>query len=281
MKRTALVASACTVSLLAGTACAEDEPADDLTAEDAGQQEDGTGSGEGEAQGEDSVPTFGEIHEEMWDAMLEAETVSLQGRVEADEANLDEIFDELDDDAEGTLHITGATDGSNSEMEFSAGDDYSFTLRSVDGSDYVRGEDFAELLISSLDDDVVEAAGEDTIRGIVEDRWVDLTAEGGAVPSVAELIEDMRDDIDSDDIAEITGELEERDGHEVYVYTDEDGEDEIVVAAEGAPYLLELRLGDDYQFTFSEWNEAETPEAPEDALTDDELIDQVIAEAGW
>lgn len=229
---------------------------------------------------EPAVPSFSQIQDRMWDAMLTAETVSIDGEVEASEADVDEIFEEIDEDATGDLTITGSVDGSASEMTFNAGE-VSFTQRAVDGAEYFRGEDFATLLMSELDGDFADLVEAEFIDSVVADQWVQFsTDDGGAVFSAEDFITTWQRELEDDGVGTLPGTEETRDGTPVYVYATEDGSTEFVVAADGAPYLLEMH-DDESHYLFSEWNEAQRPEEPENVITVEEIFVAIAQDNGW
>jgi len=234
---------------------------------------------EAEEQGP-QVPTFGAIQERMWDAMLTADTVSIEGEVQASEADVDELFEEIDEDETGDLSIVGAVDGSDSEMSFTAGD-VSFTQRAIDGAEYFRGEDFASLLVSELDDDFAELVEEDFISDFVADQWVQFsTDDGGAVFSAEDFITTWQRELEGEDVSALQGTQETREGSAVYTFATADGSTEFVVAAEGAPYLLEM-TDEESSYVFSDWNEAERPDEPENVTTVEEIFVAIAQENGW
>lgn len=223
---------------------------------------------------------FGEIRGEAFEAMLAAESVTITGEVEAGEADLDEMFDGIDEDTSGHLEISGAADGSESQMSFSAGGS-SFTQRAVDGDEYFRGEDFAALLVSELDDDVADLVEEDFIAEVVADQWVEFDdAQDPSVFSAHEFIATWQQELENENVSAMEGASETREGRQVWVYTADAGESEFVVAAEGEPYLVSIRDGDSY-YHFDEWNSSEAPEPPENVITLQELFEAIAQEQGW
>lgn len=244
-----------------------------------------TGCGGNPFQGDPSdaepqVPSFGEIQDRMWEAMLTADTVSIKGEIEAAEADVDQMFDGIDEEDTGDLLITGAVDGSDSEMTFTAGD-VTFTQRAIDGVEYFRGEDFAALLMSEMDEEITDLIEEDFVTSVVAEQWVQFSTDGaGAVFSAQDFIDTWARELDGEELAGLDGAAETRDGEEVYVYVTEDGATELVVAAAGAPYLLQMR-DEDSRYDFSDWNQTQRPEAPENVMTLDDIFDAIAAEHGW
>lgn len=255
-----------------GPAPATEEPGEGTEA--------GTGGGQAEAPTE--APSFGEIQDEMWEAMLAADSVTIEGEVEAAEADLDELFEGIDEDAVGDIRISGSLDGSDAEMSYSAGEGNTFTQRTVEGTEYFRGEDFGALLLDELDDEVAELIDEDFLNSVMEDQWVEFSADGsGSAYSAEDVFTGWQADLAGEDLDGLTGEVQERDGEHVFVYTvEEDDEREYVVAAQGEPYLLAWQ-DEDSRYVFSEWNEAGEPEEPENVITLDEIFEAIAEEQGW
>ncbi|WP_146341360.1 hypothetical protein [Nesterenkonia sp. NBAIMH1] len=128
-----------------------------------------------DAAAPESAPVFGDIRQEAFDSSLAAESVTVTGEMEAGEAELDELFGEIDEEDSGQLEILGALDGTASQMSFSAGTT-SFTHRVVEGDEYFAGEEFAQLLAAELndeddvDEDEDEAASPRTTRPLSRPR---------------------------------------------------------------------------------------------------------------
>lgn len=230
--------------------------------------------------GTEEPPTFGEVRDEAFTAMLEADSVDILGEVEAGDAELDELFDGIDEDTSGQLQISGELDGSQSEMRFSAGGS-SFTQRAVEGEEYFRGEDFAALLVSELDDDVADLVDEEFIAEVVADQWAQFDdAQDPSVFSAEDFITTWQQELEGEEVSEMEAEPETRGDQSVWVYTADGGDSEFVVAAEGEPYLLSIRDGDSH-YQFSDWNDSPAPEVPEDVITLDEIFDAIAEEQGW
>lgn len=235
--------------------------------------------GDPHQQGDSQPPEFGEVRQEVFSTMLAADSVTITGEVLAGEADLDELFEGLDDDTAGELAISGALDGTDSEMSFSAGGS-SFTQRAVDAQEYFHGEDFAALLVSELDDEVSELVEQEFIEETIGDSWVMFDDAEGSVFSAEEFISTWESELSGADVDAMTAETGERDGQQVWVYTADGGDSEYVVAAEGDPYLLGITDADS-QYTFTDWNASESPEAPESVITLDEIFDAIAEEQGW
>lgn len=236
--------------------------------------------GEGAAAEADAPPAFGDLHREIFEAMLSAESVTISGEVEAGDADVDELFDDIDGETAGQLEISGALDGTESQMSFTAGGS-SFTQRAVEGREFFRGEDFAALLVSELDDEVTEVVNEELIEEIVADQWVQFDdAEQPSVFSAEDFITTWRDELDGDEVGTMTAESDTHDGEPVWVYTADGGDSRFVVAASGDPYLLAIS-DEDSSYEFAEWNESPLPDVPEQVITLDEIFDAIADEQGW
>lgn len=229
--------------------------------------------------GASDPPGFEQVRQEMFEVVLAAESVTITGEVEAGDAELDELFDGIEDDTTGQLSISGALDGSASQMSFSAGGS-SFTQLALDGQEYFRGEDFAALLASELDDDVAELVDEEFIDDVVADQWVLFDEAEGSVFSAEDFLVTWQDELNDHDPQDMTAASETREGQEIWVYTEEEGEREYVIAAEEEPYLLAI-TDEDANYALSEWNASEAPEPPENVITLDEIFDAIAEEQGW
>lgn len=230
--------------------------------------------------GTEEPPNFGEVRDELFAAMLAADSVNILGEVEAGDAELDELFDGIEEDTSGQLQVSGELDGSQSEMRFSAGGS-SFTQRAVEGEEYFRGEDFAALLVSELDEEVAELVDEEFIAEVVADQWVQFDdAQDPSVFSAEDFITTWQQELEGEEVSGMEAESETRDGQSVWVYTADGGDSEFVVAAEDEPYLLSIRDGDSH-YQFSDWNDSPAPEVPEDVITLDEIFDAIAEEQGW
>lgn len=235
--------------------------------------------GDADPQTDAAPPAFGEIREDVFASMLAADSVTITGEVEAGEAELDELFAGLDDETAGELAISGALDGTDSEMSFSAGGS-SFTQRAVGGQEYFHGEDFAALLVSELDDEVAELVDQEFIEEVIADSWVMFDDAEGAVFSAEEFIATWQSELTGDDVDAMTAQVEDREGQQVWVYAADGGESQYIVAAESDPYLLEIRDGES-QYTFTEWDDSASPEVPDSVVTLDEIFDAIAEDQGW
>ncbi|WP_147108082.1 hypothetical protein [Nesterenkonia populi] len=223
-----------------------------------------------------AAPVFGEVREEAFETSLAAESVTVEGEIEAGEADVDELFGEIDEGESGQLEITGDLDGTASQMSFSAGES-SFTQVVVDGEEYFAGDEFAQLLAAELNDDdedeeEADSVSSDDVAEIIDDAWVQFP-DAESVYSAQDVLTTWQEELADGEYDELEAEEDIRDGEDVWIYTEDDLS--IVVAAGDEPLILEISDGAN-TYAFDEWNESEAPEAPEDVIT----IDEILEEAG-
>ena len=228
----------------------------------------------------DEPPAFGEIRQDAFDVMLSADSVTISGEVEAGDADLDDLFDGIEEDTTGELQISGAADGTASQMSFAAGGS-SFTQRAIDGDEYFRGEDFAALLVSELDDEASELIEQEFIAEVVADQWVQFDdAEDPSVFSAEEFITTWQQELDGEEAEQMQAEADSRDDQRVWVYSADSGESEFVIAAGDEPYVLAIRDADSY-YEFTDWNASDAPEPPENVITLDGIFAAIAEDQGW
>lgn len=276
--------------MLALSACA-DVGGDGDADEDAQTGENGDEATDGEA--EDEVPVFEDIADDIFDAMEAQDNVTIVGEGAIWEDEVDDLTEDGDADAEQSFTVRGDIGGEDSEVDMLMGGE-SMNIISVDGQVFVP----STLVSLSLHAEA-EAYGEedlvdwDALNSDLEGTWMDgstmyltggFTADDMEEMSVSTILEEFRegfeDETDEDDDEDglgsfgeaPEGELDERDGQEVWVYSEDDTE--VVVAAdEEEPLLLTVESvdedGNDVLLTFDDWNETEV-EAPEDGDVLDE-----------
>lgn len=283
--------------LLALSACANvggDDDAEDTedgqeqAAEDQDADQDGEDADADPAEEEeDEIPLLGEIVEDSFAAMDEAESVTLTGDGQGDilgddfddiEDDLDVDDDEDDDDADEELDslsmvVTGTVDGESTVLEMEL-DGMTIEMLQVGGTAYMSGE----AAVTALEAE--GAAAEFDLDGIADEvagRWIDTGQADeditirGFLDSMQESYEEGGGEIPDD--ADTEGELTEYDGQEAWHYTN--GETDIYFAADPeAPYLLAVEGEDEtdgpFEIALTDWNEAEVPEEPQG----DELISE-------
>ncbi|WP_261624379.1 hypothetical protein [Nesterenkonia marinintestina] len=242
------------------------EASEDLTA----------GLAEGEA------PELAEIEDHLWETMLEAESVTISGTSPLGDSQLDDYFaevvEDVDEDTPAELSVAGTLDGSASESHIRIGEDLDLTVITVGGRTYLKGEDFAHITALSSSHENAEFVDQSVIDEVLAGRWIDLgSAEEMASLSPQSLLEQWRDTL-FEDVEDITGEAEQQDGEEVWVYTSADGGTTYVVSADDEPHLVGVDDGDT-SLTLTDWDETEPVEAPEDSLTMDEVTQALIDSA--
>lgn len=248
------------------------------------------GNGNGGANGEvseeelEDVPALSEIEETMWDSMESSESVTIIAAPEDLDA------DELE---QMGLQFNNATfygnlDGSASAFAF--GEDEATDAVVVFGDEGYMSVDFMFSLFSGMMAGQAPDEEQELIDGVaseLEGYWIDQSEEYDPENdpfSVEAVLSEARDSW-FDDTGEITseaygeeGELDERDGEPVWIYSD--GDSELVVEANpDAPRILEATEGED-SVTFSDWDSTEAPERPAgDEIIDEEDFDQLLQEA--
>ncbi|WP_157075400.1 hypothetical protein [Nesterenkonia jeotgali] len=281
------------LTLLALTACGDDEatsesaPAAEQT-DDAGETQDVATSEPAETEegaaveGDDApeeAPAIAEINEDIWESSLNQDSVSVSADV-----LLSAIGEGAETLGEGTYGESG--EGEVIQVELSGdmeGDGYTYTI--ADG--LIDLLVFSDMALQSTDSVVAEyeslqeegqGASPEELREAVEAEgdWVDITSLAPQFETPREFIENLRAGMmassDGEDLSDwdATGEADTRDGEDVWVYSDEGGEEslEIVVRADSEePVLMEIRgdnAGQETSVTFTSWNEADAPDRPAD-----------------
>lgn len=288
------------ITLLALTACdddatsasapeteqANDEQAETEPADAESETQDETSGEPGETDeeastGEDSdsreAPGIEEIHEDIWDSSMNQDSVSISADVllsaigEGSEALEQEADAETGEEEVVQVELSGAMDG----------DGYTYTI--ADGViDLVV---FSDVALQSADSVVAEyegyqeegqGASPEELREAVEAEgdWVDITSLASQFETPQEFIENFRAGMmassDGEDLSDwdAQGEVDTHDGEEVWVYSEEGEEEslEIVVRADtDEPVLMEIRAnnaGQETSITFTDWNEADSPDRP-------------------
>lgn len=281
------------ITLLALTACGDDAatsesaPAAEQTDDAGDTQDDATSepaeTEEGAAVEEDDAPeeapAIAEIHEDIWESSLNQDSVSVSADV---------LLSAI---GEGAETLGEGADGESGEdeviqVELSGdmeGDGYTYTI--ADG--LIDLLVFSDMALQSTDSVVAEyeslqeegqGASPEELREAVEAEgdWVDITSLAPQFETPGEFIENLRAGMmassDGEDLSDwdATGEADTRDGEDVWVYSDEGGEEslEIVVRADSEePVLMEIRgdnAGQETSVTFTSWNEAAAPDRPAD-----------------
>lgn len=286
------------VALLTLTACGgggDDAATETPEAEQAAAEENESESGatqdeEAEVAEEDiqDAPTIGEIDESIWESSLNQDSVTISAEVPASSLG-------------AATEDATPTEGENIQIELSGnmdGDGYSYTINETLG-DYLIFSDQAFQTVDSVIEEYAQAQVEDQgpspeeLRREVETEgeWVDITSLAAQLETPSLFIENFRTSMLSsagiEDLSEwdLEPELDTRDGEDVWVYSEETADATIqfvVKADEAEPLLMEVHSeteGQETLVTFSDWNEVEEPERPEEDVVISEEDFMSIAES--
>jgi len=286
------------VALLTLTACGgggDDAATETTEAEQAAAEENESESGatqdeEAEVAEEDiqNAPTIGEIDESIWESSLNQDSVTISAEVPASSLG-------------AATEDATPTEGENIQIELSGnmdGDGYSYTINETLG-DYLIFSDQAFQTVDSVIEEYAQAQVEDQgpspeeLRREVETEgeWVDITSLAAQLETPSLFIENFRTSMLSsagiEDLSEwdLEPELDTRDGEDVWVYSEETADATIqfvVKADEAEPLLMEVHSeteGQETLVTFSDWNEVEEPERPEEDVVISEEDFMSIAES--
>lgn len=298
------------VGMLTMTACvgiddqeAPEEEQDDVDQDEAEDDTDAAGQDADQDAEEDALaeaPVLEDIEDDIWEASLDQESVSLriaQDQMVGGSEELEDIddIDDIDDDDEDDDPLQdeediedSAEDDGEIELRYSGemtgeGSAMDFTLGDVDGMEfqgeyltfgetiYQSTEGFiTDLLVGAPED--VEVPDPDDIEDAFELNWVDHSDFQTTLNHTAEqYLEEIRDNLDlllgEDELADLDAEASEgtHEGEDVWIYETDEVEI-IVLADEEEPLLLHVDVdydGIESSIEFSEWNESEEPEEPD------------------
>ncbi|GAA1144831.1 hypothetical protein GCM10009672_15000 [Nesterenkonia lutea] len=254
-----------------------------------GAEDQGIPSDEIAADEDDQQPAdLAEIEEEIWESSMSQESVNIQVLAGLERGH--ELFGYAPDffEAEGEsfeMQVTGEIEG-DSVTELNYVPDFQ-VLTSGDET-YQTVEAFVfdyEAQVPPEVDPEPDAAQLDAELS-AEGEWVDVTDSEPAVPRTpAALLELLRTELEESlgvsslSELELASAVDTREGENVWVYSDEQVE-LAVLADEGSPQLVGVTIfGEDQDFTatFTQWNEAEAPEAPaDDLIIDQEQLQEIL-----
>ncbi|MCH8563730.1 hypothetical protein LTI14_10985 [Nesterenkonia sp. YGD6] len=283
------------IAALALAGCGEEDPREAENPQENvdtdGAEDQGVTSDEiAENEDDEQVADLAEIETEVWESSLEQESVSITMAAGLERGH--ELFgyapEFFEGDDEGfELSVTGELEGdAATELNYSPnfqvltfGDD---TFQSVEAFVFDYEAQVPPEVEPEVDAEELSAALS------AEGEWVDVSDAEPAVPRTPDaLLELLRAEVtetlDVDSLAELDldSSLDTRDGQNVWVYSNEDVE-LAVLADEGSPQLMGLRLpgeDQDLEVTVTDWDEAETPEEPEDeAVIDDEQLQGILSD---
>lgn len=267
------------VALLVLTACGDNDEADESSEDGAqgevdpeGAQDQGHEPDEIAEDEDGDPPQIEEIADDIWNTMENSESAVMEATRPLDPEELEGLAEpeDVDDDATLRERYSGQADGSAltvlREAEGAEAEYITF-----DGETYLRGEHELEAFLDQYPGEFEEAE----LRQEFEGKWVEYTDFFPEGFSITEQLAVFRESFEEfGGFGELEGTAEERDGEEVWVYTDENRE--FVVRAGEDPVLLSVFAENDgevVEATFSDWDEAEEPEKPdeEDILTMEDL----------
>ena len=200
------------------------------------------------------------------------------GRDDEDSDRDDEDSNRDDEDAMARYELvyTGDLTGAGSSVEYDYGEvdgvEHQGEILSFEDSAFQSADSFiSDLLLSAPED--IELPEQDEIEEAVDREWIDHTDFEIQMNHTAEqYLEELQDSTEmlllEDSLADLDAEASEgtHDGQDVWIYETEDVEI-VVLADEEEPLLLVMDIdtqGIESTIEFTEWNESEGPEAPED-----------------
>lgn len=236
-----------------------------------------------EATADPAPPTFGELQDQIWESSLSADSVTVDAEVSAADIGAENFIGDEDSQQKGSLTAAGALDGTNTQVRFSVGE-VGVTQRVADGAEYYGGEEFGAMLASQLDPELAAEVDQDVIDRAVGGEWVEYPSGGArALVAAEDILTALQRDLEDSDWDEHPAEETVRDDQEVYVFSalsEADGKLEIVVAAQGPPYVLSVQ-DDEAAYTFSDWDETDPPGSPDAALTPEDVSAAIAEDKGW
>lgn len=281
------------IAALALAGCGEEDPREDenpqenLDAE--GAEDQGVASDEiAENQDDQEVADLAEIEDDIWESSMDQSSVSINMVAGLERGH--QLFGYAPEffDGEGesfVLSVTGELEGESSAVL-----DYTpdFEVLSFGDDAYQSVEAFVFDYQAQVPPEVEPEVDAEELRAALsaEGEWIDVS---GAEPSVprtpAAVLEMLRAEItetlEVDSLAELELEtsLDTREGQNVWVYSNEEVE-LAVLADQESPQLIGLVLpGEDadLEVTVTDWEEAGTPEQPEDdTVIQDEQLQQIL-----
>lgn len=281
------------IAALALAGCGEEDPREDenpqenLDAE--GAEDQGVASDEiAENQDDQEVADLAEIEDDIWESSMDQSSVSINMVAGLERGH--QLFGYAPEFFEGegesfVLSVTGELEGESSAVLDYAPD---FEVLSFGDDAYQSVDAFVFDYQAQVPPEVEPEVDAEELRAALsaEGEWIDVS---GAEPSVprtpAAVLEMLRAEItetlEVDSLAELELEtsLDTREGQNVWVYSNEEVE-LAVLADQESPQLIGLVLpGEDadLEVTVTDWEEAGTPEQPEDdTVIQDEQLQQIL-----
>lgn len=209
------------------------------------------------------APAYAEIESDLWDTMLQADSVAISGEMPRSFLHPES---EAEREARLSYEFTGAADGADSTRRTMSDEELISDARLVGEAYYEPAEVVLDNFVRNVGDWGIPDSAWDESEG----QWVEWTDLHDAESRTTEaFLEDLRTVLEGrDPLTTLDGTRETRDGEDVWVYSD--GVFEAVVRPGEEPVLLSC-VGDArdgaFELTFSEWNSSEGPGAPPEQKT--------------
>lgn len=295
VRRVFTTTAALSIAALALAGCADEDPREDENPQENidpdGAEDQGVYSDEiAESEDDEEVPDLAEIEEDVWDSSMDQESVSITMVAGLERGQ--ELFGYAPEFFEGDgesfeLSVTGELDGdAATELDYSP----DFQVLTFGDDAYQSVEAFVFDYDAQVPPEVEPEVDAEELSAALssEGEWVDVSDAEPAVPrtptALLELLRaEVTETLDVDSLAELEldSSLDTRDGQNVWVYSNEDAE-LAVLADEGSPQLMGLILpgeDEDLEVTVTDWDEAGTPEEPEDeTVIDDEQLQGILSD---
>lgn len=280
---------------LAGCGDGDEDPQVDENPQEetdpSGAQDQGVSSDEiAESEDDQQAADLAEIEDDIWESSLDQESVSINMTAGLDRGQA--LFGYAPEFFEGEgesfeLSVAGELEGdSATELDYSP----DFQVLTFGEDTYQSVQAFAFDYQAQVPPEVEPEVEAEELGAALsaEGEWVDVSDAEPSVPRTpAAVLEMLRAEITetlgTDSLAELEldSAVDTREGQNVWVYSNE--EVELAVLADGgSPQLMGLRLpGEDAELevTLTEWNEAQTPEEPEDeTIIEDEQLQGILNE---
>lgn len=241
-----------------------------------------------ENQDDQEAADLAEIEADVWESSLDQESVAITMTAGLERGH--ELFGYAPESFEGEgeifeLSVTGELEGdAATELDYTS--DFQVLTFGEDSFQSIEAFvfDYQAQVPPEVEPEVDAAELSAALSS--EGEWVDVSEAEPAVPRTPEaLLEMLRAEVTEtlgvDSLAELEldSALDTWDGQNVWVYSNEDVE-LAVLADSGSPQLMGLTLPDedeDLEVTITDWDEADTPEQPEEGtIIDDEQLQGIL-----
>lgn len=241
---------------------------------------------------DDGAPELSEIDDLMWESMQEAGSVTMTVDMAAfadDDPETAEMFAQMLGSEPSTMQLYGSLDESATAMSI---DDHDIFRTFGENGAYIS----TDATFGAMEAEAGQVSPEDqqVLEVLVEEfagMWVDFSTQAQGDESLNELdvnqlLSDFREAWEEEDSSDAIfprtdipeeGTEEVRDDTDVWVYTGENEDQELVIEADDeSPRMLSISDGE-ITLTFSDWGETEIPEQPDESeLMTEEAYNQVL-----